>query len=125
MGGWTAIATIIAALFGGGGLAAVLNWRHQKRAGVRQEDRADDDALAERAKAMLEAQFTYLMKPLQEEVTKLRTELDTLKAQMAAEGARYSRLLAYTRLLRDWVAKHFTDQSPPPPQPSEDLLVDL
>lgn len=123
--GWNLLATIIASIFGSGGIAAILNWRHQKRTGIRQEDRADDDALAHRAEAMLKAQFEFLMKPLQDEVTRLRTEVRELREQINAQGARYTRLVAYTKLLREWVARHVTDQQPPPPQPPEDLLSDL
>lgn len=124
--GWVPlIGTVIAALFGSGGLVAFLNWRHQRNTGVRQEDRADDDALSKRAQDLLESQFKMLVQPLQGEVARLRHDLDDVKEQLESQRTRYWRLVAFVRSLRSWAVANAKPDHDPHPEPPPDLAEDL
>lgn len=119
------IGPLVASLLGGGGIVGILNWRSQKKRGIRQEDRADDDAMSRRAQDLIKTQFEMLVQPLQAEVGRLREEVVAMKLSLDMQRNRYWRLITYTRSLRLWGSAHVKPEAPKMPDPPSDLSEDL
>lgn len=125
---WVALISGIAILiFGGGGVVAWLKQRADAKQGVRQENRSDTDSLNARAVAMLETQFNYLVKPLQDKVGGLETEIASLKEEVKTHAALYKIAVNHIKVLYNWIARHVPselDQTEIPAPPTE-LVNDL
>ena len=118
--------TILAAvgifLTGGGGVVAFLKQRRDAKNGIRQESRADVDSLNARAVAIVESQFIFLVKPLQEKVTGLEQKVELLQTEVEAQKTKYWKAVTHIRNLYAYIAKHMTselEKTPPPPPPAE------
>lgn len=127
---WIAtVSTIVLLLFGGGGVAAFFKQRQDSRNGVRQENRADVEALNVRAVAMIETQFNYLVKPLQgridsqeQELGAFRVEVKNLEREVRLHRNLYLTALEHIRTLYSWILRHMPShilddtEIPKPPQ---------
>jgi len=110
-----AIATIV---LGGGGLAALLRVRHDKRLGVAQQETAEDDALSNRWRAIIETQTKVLLEPMEKQIGELKGEVAGLKTEVAESRRKYWGAIGYIRTLNNWIARHLpesVEQVPPPP----------
>lgn len=104
---WVGLATAAALiLFGGGGIAAWIKQRSDAKQGVRQENRGDTDSLNARAVAMLETQFNYLVKPLQDKVNGLEGDVIRLNEEVKAHAALYKIAVKHIKVLYNWIARH-------------------
>ena len=115
-----AIALLTLAL-GGGGIAALLRLRHDKRMGVAQQETQEDDALSNRWKAIIEAQTVSLLTPMAERLKTLEGKVTTLETELAASRAKYWSAISYIRTLLTWIARHMPDsveQTAVPPAPA-------
>ncbi len=122
------IAGIGMILFGGGGFLAWRKFHNDKKVGVQQETRADVDSFNARAVAMIETQFNFLVKPLQEELVRVNTKLELLQKEVQVHKDLYGAALLYIRVLYDWIARHLPktdleedDVPRPPPTLADDL----
>ncbi len=109
---------IASLLLGGGGIAAFLRLRHDKRLGVAQQETVEDDALSNRWKAIIETQTKVLLEPMQEQIGELKTEVAGLKSEVAESRRKYWGAIGYIRTLNNWIARHLPEsieQVPPPP----------
>jgi len=125
---WIALISGIAILiFGGGGVVAWIKQRSDARLGVRQENRSDTDSLNARAVAMLETQFNYLVKPLQDKVGGLETEVASLKEEVETHAALYKIAVKHIKVLYNWIARHMPSELDPTeiPAPPTELVNDL
>lgn len=121
-----AIALLTIAL-GGGGIAALLRLRHDKRMGVAQAEVAEDDALSNRWKAIIETQTTVLLEPMKHELATaksdladLKLEFKEMKLELETSRRKYWSAISYIRSLLTWIARHMpedvgTTQVPPAP----------
>lgn len=120
---WLALVAGIGILLtGGGGVVAWMKQRRDAKNGIRQETRADEDSLNARAIAIVESQFTFLVKPLQEKVDELETKVKDLTTEVEAQKTKYWKAITHIRLLYSYIAKHMTNEletTPPPPPPAE------
>lgn len=119
-----AIPVIAMGVFGGGGLVAYLKNRSDAKRGIHQETRADTDALNARAIAIVESQFQYLVKPLQDKVEGLETKVATLEIEAELQRNKYWGAIRYIRKLYAWASTQPVDRGTMP-QPSEDLAKDI
>lgn len=121
------IAGIGMLLFGGGGVAAYIKQRRDSKSGVRQDNRADGDSLNARAIAIVESQFNFLVKPLQEKVTGLEESVTKLQLEIESTKSKYWKAVTHIRTLYAWIAKHMpadvetTIVPPPPVELAEDI----
>lgn len=129
LGDWLGYAAaIVALLFGGGGIAAYFKQRQDTKRGVHQETRADVDSLNARAIAIVESQFTYLVKPLQDKVGLLETNVKSLETELKTHRALYQSAVTHIRTLYTWIARHWPTDLPESteiPRPPADLAADV
>lgn len=105
--GWLPwVASLGTLLLGGGGVAAWYRIRVDKKLGVSTENRADSDSLNAQAVAMIETQFTYLVKPLKEEITSLRDDVKRLKEESRIREALYRIAIRHIEDLYRWIVRH-------------------
>jgi hypothetical protein len=120
IGDWaTIIGAVTLLLFGGGGVAAWLKQRQDNKNGVRQENRSDTDSLNARAVALVESQFNYLVKPLQEKLGHMEVELEKLRADLKVNQKLYRLAAEYIQVLLGWIALKLPDAHDRPPIPVE------
>lgn len=115
---------VVSALFGGGGVVAFLRARDDNKRGVRGDTRADTDSLSARAVAIVESQFTFLVKPLQDKVDGLETKVTHLQEEADKQRAKYWSAITYIRKLYGWIA-YTHPNNVDFPQPPEDLADDI
>ena len=122
------IAAAAMIFFGGGGIGAFIKQRHDSKNGVRQENRADVDSLNSRTVAILESQFNYLVKPLQDSVAGLRDDVTRLDQQVKMHRALYLSAIEHIRTLYAWIARHIPSdisETTDVPKPPSELVEDL
>ena len=120
---WVAVVGAIGLfLFGGGGLVAWLRLRDDSKKGVRQDNRSDSDALNAQAVALVENQFNYLVKPLQDELGRVNVKVKELETEVKTRKAKYTLSIAHFVALYAWIKTHVPGEKLPPPPP--DLLAE-
>ncbi|QDH93096.1 hypothetical protein QDA02_gp69 [Microbacterium phage Margaery] len=105
-------------LLGSGGVVAWRRLTHDKRIGVAQQETAEDDALSNRWKSIIETQTKVLLEPMQEQIGELKNEVAGLKTEVAESRRKYWGAIGYIRSLQTWITRHLPDsieQVPPPP----------
>lgn len=129
MNEWATLVTgIITVAFGGGGIAALVKARSDVRNGVRDSSRQDTDSLNARAIAVVETQFNYLVKPLQDKVNGLESKVETLKVEIEDAKTKYWKAVSHIRTLYTWISRHIPvdlDESTAVPAPPADLAGDI
>lgn len=114
-------------LFGGGGFLAWRKFNNDKKVGVQQENRADVDSFNARAVAMIETQFNFLVKPLQDELKRVNEKIEGLEKEVKVHKELYRLALDHIRMLYAWIASHLppdfdkTDVPSPPKELADDL----
>lgn len=111
---------ILTLILGGGGIAALLKVRHDKRMGVAQQEAAEDDALSNRWKAIIEAQTASLLEPMTRRLVTLEEKVGTLESDLALSRRKYWSAISHIRTLYNWIARHLPEdvsqtQVPAPP----------
>ncbi|UDL16236.1 membrane protein [Microbacterium phage Kozie] len=112
------VITVVTLLVGSGGFVAWRRLSHDKRIGVAQQELAEDDALTERWKAIIETQTRVLLEPVTAELAALRVRFTALEGQLSESRRKYWSAIVHIRALNDWINKHLPDsveQAPPPP----------
>ena len=117
-----AIATIV---LGGGGVAALLRLRHDKRIGVAQQETAEDDALSNRWKSIIETQTKVLLEPMQAQITNLTVEVAQVKVELADSRRKYWGAVGYIRTLHNWINRHLPESVEQVPAPPAVLAEDI
>lgn len=117
----------VVTLLSGGGVAAVIKARVDKRDGIAQSEVAEDDALAKRWQTLIETQTKILLEPLQLKVSGLETEVTKLKDELSATHRKYWSAIGYIRNLLVWFNKHMPDgmENTQIPQPPAHLTEDI
>ena len=103
-----AIALLTIAL-GGGGIAALLRLRHDKRMGVAQQEVAEDDALSKRWQTIIQAQTTALVEPLTARLVTLEGKVASLETELAESRRKYWAAVSYIRSLLTWITRHMPE----------------
>lgn len=111
---------ILTLVLGGGGIAALLKVRHDKCIGVAQQETAEDDALSNRWKSIIEAQTASLLEPMARRLATLEESVGKLEADLALSRRKYWSAISHIRTLYNWIARHLPDdiaqtQVPAPP----------
>lgn len=119
--------TVLTLLLGGGGIGALLKVRHDKRVGIAQQEVAEDDALSNRWRAIIEAQTVSLLKPMQERIGTLETKVGSLEADLEASRKKYWSAVTYIRQLLTWITRHLPPdiESTQVPQAPATLVEDI
>ena len=117
---WAIIIPLLAAgFFGGGGIVAFIRSRDDAKKGIRQESRADIDSLNARAVAIVESQFQYLVKPLQDKVEGLEKRIESLSRDNEVQRNKYWQAIRFIRKLYTWISVHYPDRIDVPQPPAE------
>lgn len=93
-------------LLGSGGVVAWRRLTHDKKIGVAQQETAEDDALSNRWKAIIEAQTKVLLEPMTSRIATLETKVGTLEADLEASRRKYWSAVTYIRQLLTWISRH-------------------
>ncbi|QGJ92709.1 hypothetical protein QDA04_gp39 [Microbacterium phage Megan] len=93
-------------LLGSGGVVAWRRLTHDKKIGVAQQETAEDDALSNRWKAIIEAQTKVLLEPMTARIGTLEGKVSTLEADLEASRRKYWSAVTYIRSLLTWIARH-------------------
>lgn len=114
------VITLLMGLAGGGGIVAWFRLRHDKRIGVAQQEVAEDDALSNRWKAIIEAQTKSLLEPMQTRLRDVEGKVTDLEGQLGESKRKYWSAITHIRTLYNWIARHMPDdieqtQVPAPP----------
>ncbi|QGJ88900.1 hypothetical protein PBI_TEAMOCIL_46 [Microbacterium phage Teamocil] len=106
-------------LLGSGGVVAWRRLTHDKRIGVAQQETAEDDALSNRWKAIIETQTKVLLEPMQAQIASLTREVGEVKVELEASRRKYWSAITHIRTLYNWIARHLPEDiestAPPPP----------
>lgn len=116
----TPLITVATLLLGSGGVVAWRRLTHDRRIGVAQQETAEDDALSNRWKLIIEAQTKSLLEPLQTRLRDVEAKVGDLETELAASRKKYWSAVAYIRTLYNWIARHLPEdieqtQVPAPP----------
>lgn len=126
---WLAPAiTVATLLLGSGGIVAWRRLTHDKRIGVAQQETAEDDALSNRWKAIIETQTKVLLEPMQVQLAEVKAEVREVKADLEASRRKYWSAITYIRNLLTWIGRHtpLADlETTQPPQPPAALAEDI
>jgi hypothetical protein len=111
---------IVTGLLGSGGVAAWMKQRHDKKVGIASLEAAEDEALANRWRAIIETQTKALLEPMQKRLADVEAEVTTLKVELEGARRKYWSAISYIRTLLTWIARHMPDdveqtQVPSPP----------
>lgn len=111
---------VLTLLLGGGGIAALFKVRHDKRIGVAQQETAEDDALSNRWKAIIETQTKVLLEPMRTELGEVKAEVRALRVDLETSRRKYWSAISHIRTLYTWISRHMppdieTTQIPEPP----------
>jgi hypothetical protein len=122
---WLAVVTIIiTGLFGVGGLAALLRVRLDRKNSIAQQEVAEDDAIAQRWQAIVQAQTEALVAPLRASVSDLQAKVEKLEGDLRTSRSKYWRSIVYIRQLLAFLSKQLPEGVEPPPAPPE-ILEDI
>lgn len=129
----SAIVAALAVLFGGGGVVALLRIRLDKKQGIAQQDLDENEAQAQRWKAIIETQTKNLLEPMEKrleaaerKVVAVQKEVDGLRESLTKRTQMYWSAVNHIRRLYSWIKKHTPEEvSEEVPAPPEPLLRDL
>ena len=119
--------TVVTLLFGAGGIVAWRRLSHDKKVGVAQQEVAEDDALANRWKSIIEAQTASLLEPMTKRLGVLEEKVSSLEGELEASRRKYWSAVSYIRILLTWIARHLpedieqTSIPTPPANVTEDI----
>lgn len=119
--------TVVTLLFGAGGIVAWRRLTHDKKMGVAQQEVAEDDALANRWKAIIEAQTKSLLEPMTTRLADVEAKVKALEGELEASRRKYWSAVSYIRILLTWIARHMPDNientsiPTPPANVTEDI----
>ncbi|AWY05296.1 hypothetical protein QDA01_gp64 [Microbacterium phage Cinna] len=116
---------VVTVLLGGGGLAALFRLRHDKRIGIAQQETAEDDALSNRWKAIIEAQTASLLEPMTRRLATLETTVGRLETELTDSRKKYWSAIGYIRSLNTWIARHLPESVEQVPTPPAVLAEDI
>jgi hypothetical protein len=117
--------TIVTILLGGGGLAALLRLRHDKRIGIAQQETAEDDAISNRWKAIIEAQTQSLLEPMTRRLVTLEESVGRLETELGESRRKYWGAINHIRTLNNWIARHLPESIEQVPHPPAILAEDI
>lgn len=119
--------TIITLLFGAGGFVAWRRLSHDKKMGIAQQEVAEDDALAKRWQAIIEAQTKALLEPMTTRLKDVEDKVQRLEEELETSRRKYWSAVSYIRILLTWIARHMPDNieatsiPTPPANVTEDI----
>lgn len=125
---WLQPALAVAALLLGSG--GVVAWRRltlDKRIGVAQQEVTEDDSVANRWKAIIEAQTKTLLEPMVTRIGTLESKVTTLETELETSRRKYWSAVTYIRGLLTWIARHLPPdiETTTVPQPPAGLAEDI
>lgn len=111
---WMSIVlTLFGLVLGGGGIAAILKARWDRKAGVESHEVVEDDAIAARWEALSRAQIDMLLNPLRDRLSEVEAKVTALEAELNASRKKYWTAIPYIRVLLGLLHRHAPDVTPP------------
>lgn len=127
-----AAVTLLVGLFGGGTITSIVQARTDRKKGIGELEVAQDDAIAQRWQAIVEAQAESLIAPLDKRIDKMKAEMEvmerkieSLETELTASRAKYWRAIMYIRRLQTYIIRHLPEGQLQPPDPPKDIADDI
>lgn len=127
-----AAVTLLVGLFGGGTITSIVQARTDRKKGIGELEVAQDDAIAQRWQAIVEAQAESLIAPLDKRIDKMKAEMEvmerkieSLETELTASRAKYWRAIMYIRRLQTYIIRHLPEGQLHPPDPPKDIADDI
>lgn len=127
-----AAVTLLVGLFGGGTITSIVQARTDRKKGIGELEVAQDDAIAQRWQAIVEAQAESLITPLDKRIDKMKAEMEvmerkieSLETELTASRAKYWRAIMYIRRLQTYIIRHLPEGQLHPPDPPKDIADDI
>lgn len=123
----TPLTTIATLLLGSGGVVAWRRLTHDRRIGVAQQETAEDDALSNRWKSIIESQTKVLLEPMTARIITLEDKVGTLEADLEESRKKYWSAVTYIHQLLTWISRHLPPdiKSTQVPQAPASLVEDI
>lgn len=135
----TWLQAILWVLIGGGGfagVAAVYRAVADRSQGVSSHELAEDEAISARWKSIIDTQVEALIKPLKDELSRIKSENSEAMASMKQEQetmrtdlrnihAKYWRAISHIRSLLLWISRNAPGVDTSLPQPAEEIMKDI
>lgn len=122
--GWLILIAILTGLGGGGGVAAILKVHSDRKEGIESHEVVEGDAIASRWQQLTDAQLNNLLRPMEERLTRLESEVNRLSQKVEEWQKKYWRAIRYARSLLDWITRHMPETRDRPEVP-HDLMEDI
>lgn len=121
------VIAVVTGLLGSGGVAAWLKIRHDKRIGVASQEVAEEEALSNRWRAIIETQTKALLEPMQKRLADVEVELALMKQELEASRRKYWSAISYIRTLLTWIARHIDSdiENTEVPKPPTNVVEDI
>lgn len=103
------VTALLVVLLGSGGFVAWRRLAHDKKMGVAQQEAAEDDAISNRWKAIIEVQTKALVEPLTARLATVEDEVKKLNVELEASRRKYWSAITYIRSLLAWIARHLPE----------------
>lgn len=112
---WLSIVlTVLGLALGGGGVAAIMKARYDRKSGIEAQETVEDNAIAERWKQLSQAQIEILLNPLKQRLTEVETAVRDLEAELGKSRRKYWTAVPYIRTLLALLRHHAPDAVAPP-----------
>lgn len=118
---------LVTGILGSGGVAAWMKTRADKRLGIASQEVQEDDALANRWRAIIETQTKSLLEPMQKRLYDVEQELGVMKRELESSRRKYWSAISYIRTLLSWIARHMPEdiETTNPPTPPTIVVEDI
>jgi hypothetical protein len=121
------VIALVTGLLGSGGVAAWLKVRHDKKLGVASQEVAEEEALSNRWRTIIETQTKALLEPMQKRLAEVEVEVALLKKELETSRRKYWSAISYIRTLLTWIARHMPDdvETTQVPDPPTNVVEDI
>lgn len=117
----------LSALVGSGGVVAIYKARHDRKAGVAQQELDEGEAISAHWRSIIETQTKSLLEPMQKRLGEVEDEVKVVKVELAKSRQKYWSAISHIRTLYTWISRHLPPEveATQIPEPPAALVEDI